>query len=548
LIRRRIVLGVLLASLFAVGWLAGRGSASGPADLYKNLDVFVEVLQRVQQSYVDVVPADKLMDGAVRGLMHQLDPYSQYLDTKAYADLQSTTQGSFGGVGLIVGIRERMPVVISPVEGGPAWTLGLRTGDILVQIDGKSTQGLALDEVADLLRGKPGTKVTVKVAREGDNDLRDVTIERQVIVTKSVPYAFVLPNDVGYLRLADFSQDAGKEVREAVAQLRARGAKRLVLDLRSNPGGLLDQAVDVSERFVPKGAMLVSTRGRMKGQDQKYYAEGDKPELGWPMVVLVDRGSASAAEIVAGALQDLDRALVVGETSFGKGLVQSLFPLRQGGAVKLTTARYYTPSGRSIHNVAHDRMLLALEDDDNGDDSAVAESLATGPLPADSGTAATYRTKAGRPVSGGGGIRPDVVVAPDSLPPLARAVELNGLAFKVANHWVTTHPGWTLEKPVDDALRAELRSALDSAKVTVTTAEMTAEQPLLDRSLRRELARRLGGDAAAARVALDGDPVLARALAVLGAARGPRDVFAVASRPSAAPPRAASPHASGARR
>src|SRR5262249_10854037 len=157
----------------------------------------------------------------------QLDPYSQYLDPKGFADLQSTTQGTFGGVGLIVGIRDRMPVVISPVEGGPAWTLGLRTGDTILQIDGKGTQGLSLDEVADQLRGKPGTRVSIKVTREGDTDVRDVTIERQVIVTKSVPYAFMLPNDVGYVRLADFSEDAGREVKDAVAQLRAKGAKRL---------------------------------------------------------------------------------------------------------------------------------------------------------------------------------------------------------------------------------------------------------------------------------------------------------------------------------
>ena len=527
--KRRILLAALLLALFGTGWWVGRGSAGASGDLYRNLDVFVEVLQRVQSSYVDVVPTDKLMTGAMRGMLRALDPYSQYMDASSYDELQSTTRGSFGGVGLIVGVRDRVPVVISAVEGGPAWTLGLHTGDAIVAIEGHSTFGLALEEVAQKLRGDPGTSVKVTVAREGEEERQDVTIQRQVIATKSVPYAFVAHGDVGYLRLADFSQDSGAEVKAAIEQLRKGGAKRLVLDLRSNPGGLLDQAVDVVERFVPGGTLVVSTRGRMKGSDQKLFAaDGGRHESAWPMVVLIDRGSASASEIVAGALQDLDRALVVGETSFGKGSVQNLFPLRSGGAIKLTTGRYYTPSGRSIHNIAHDRLLAALEDDDDSNDAAAAESLVTGLAPGDTTPRPVFKTSAGRKVYGGGGIRPDAVVLPDSLAPIARAVESRGLAFRFANRWVNTNPAWTVDRPIDEPMWKGFRAGLDSAQVKFTEPQFAVEKPVLERALRRELARRLSGDASAARVALEGDPMFTRALDVLGRARAPRDVFAAA--------------------
>lgn len=532
--KRRILLAALLVALFGAGWWVGRGSAGGASgDLYRNLDVFVEVLQRVQTSYVDVVPTDKLMTGAMKGMMRSLDAYSGYMDAAEYDELQSTTRGSFGGVGLIVGIRDRVPVVISSVEGGPAWTLGLHTGDAITAIEGHSTFGLSLEEVAQKLRGKPGTDVKVTVAREGEEERQDLTIRREVIATKSVPYAFTTAGDVGYIRLADFSQDSGDEVRAAMDQLRKQGAKRLVLDLRSNPGGLLDQAVEVVDRFVPGGTLVVSTRGRMKGSDQKLFSSTGKHEGTWPMVVLIDRGSASASEIVAGALQDLDRALVVGETSFGKGSVQNLFPLRTGGAIKLTTGRYYTPSGRSIHNIAHDRMLAALEDDDDSDDEAVAESLATSTAPGDSTPRPVFKTTGGRKVYGGGGIRPDVLVAPDSLAPIARAVESRGIAFRFANRWVNTHPGYKPGAQFDDSVWKGFRAALDSAKVPVTETQFAIEKPVLERSIRRELTRRLSGDAEAAKVALEGDPVFARALAVLGRSRVPRDVFAAALVPAA---------------
>ena len=523
MIRRHLALAGLLAALFAVGWWVGRSSATGPADLYANVDAFVEVLQKVEQSYVDPVQPKTLVDGAIKGMLHDLDPYSQFLDEQSWDNLKATTHGSFGGIGIVVTVRDNYPTVISPIEGSPAWTLGLRPGDVIAKIDGQSSAGLTVEEVATRLRGAAGTQVKISVRREGESGEQEYTVERQIIVTKAVPYAFMAEEHTGYLRLANFSENSGAEVRAAIERLRLEGATRLVLDLRAIPGGLLDQAVDVFEQLVKPNTLVVYTRGRSKGQDNRYYSSERHPQLEWPVVVLVDQGSASASEIVAGALQDLDRALVVGQSTFGKGSVQSVFPLRgRGAALKLTTAKYYTPSGRSIHKAQQPTGPPSAADDDGEDASAPS------PSPADSMPPHAYQTTAGRTVFGGGGIVPDLKVVPDSLPPLTRRVESRALSFRFANRWVNLHPGSKLDSPAESQWK-EFLAFLATEKVEYTPAEIKAERPLLERSLRRELARRLSGDPAAARVALEGDPVFEQALDILLRARTAREVFKIAA-------------------
>jgi carboxyl-terminal processing protease len=526
LIRRNIALAAIFAVLFGLGWWVGRGSATNSSDLYGNLDVFVEVLHRVEQTYVDPVEPAKLIEGALKGMLRDLDPYSQFLDTRAWDNLRATTHGSFGGIGVVVTVRDNYPTVISPVEGSPAWTLGLRSGDAIVRIDGESSAGLTVEEVASRLRGPSGSKVRISVRPEGETEEREVTIERKVIVTKSVPYAFTLPGHVGYLRLASFSESSGHEVRQTLARLREQGATRLVLDLRSNPGGLLDQAVDVAEQFLKPNTLVVFTRGRAKGQDQKLFSAEARPQLEWPVVVLVDGGSASASEIVAGSLQDLDRALVVGETTFGKGSVQNVYPLQnRTAALKLTTAKYYTPSGRSIHRSLPAQTAFA--DGEELEDEA-------GPAPAASDTSPrpAFRTASGRVVYGGGGILPDITVQQDSLPELVRQVESRGLAFRFANRWANRNPEWNPSSPLTDELRREFLAFLRAEKIDAGVASQPTERALLDRALRRELARRLAGDAGAARVALEGDRVFRRALDALSRARNAREVFASVPAPS----------------
>jgi carboxyl-terminal processing protease len=515
-IRRRIVLGTLLAVLFALGWWAGGVASRG---VYADLDLFVEVLHKVEASYVDPIEPRSLMEGAVRGMLRQLDPYSQYLDARAWANLSSMTRGSFSGIGVEISVREGYPTVIAPIEGTPAWEAGLRSGDVIVEIDGESALGLSIEDAADRLRGQPGTEVHLKVGREGEEQDQEVTLTRRIIERRAVPYAFVAEDGIGYLRLAAFSERTGEEVRDALAGLREQGARSLVLDVRVNPGGLLVQAVGVIERFVPRGTMVVFTRGRASSEDQRYYADESSPNLDWPMVVLVDGGSASASEIVAGALQDLDRALLVGGTTFGKGSVQRVFPLPdRETALKLTTSLYHMPSGRSIDHTPDGPPAGAEGEQADADPQNEPDTL-SGPA---------YRTRAGRVVYGGRGVTPDVVVEPDTLTGLLRRVESRNLAFRFANRWLNTHPQPRPDLPAPVPWN-EFLGWLREEGVEFAAAEAEAQRVPLERALRREMARRMLGDAAAARVALEGDPAWARACAALRGALVPDDVFAVLS-------------------
>ena len=537
MIPRRIAAAVLVAALFALGWWSGRDNGRG--ELYSNLDRFVEVLHKVDENYVTPVEPAPLMKGAVQGMLQTLDPYSQYLDRKDYGSLQEMTHGSFSGVGIEVGLRAHFPTVIAPIDGGPAQESGIRSGDAIVKVDGRSTADFTLDQVSNALRGPAGTHVLVTILREGEGE-RDIQLTRREIVVTSVPYAFVTTGGVGYVRIARFAEDTDTRLREALDRLRHDGAKSLVLDLRHNPGGLLDQAVDVAEHFVPSGAEIVSTRGRSATLNRRYYAHATAPETRWPMAVLVDEGSASASEIVAGALQDLDRALVVGRTSFGKGSVQNVFPLPGGqAAVKLTTALYYTPSGRSIHRRAHEAPVDPLGDDDDADEADDdADSAAVATAPRDTVARPEFHTAAGRRVLGGGGITPDVAVVPDTLGRLASEFERRNLALRFARRWKADHA--TAALPPASALWPELAPFLDAQGFHAAPDSLAAERDDFARIARREIARERGGPAAAARAALDDDPVFQRAAAALVRAKAPSEVFALAGAgdgPRAAPPR-----------
>ena len=508
-----------MVALFVLGWWVGRGGAS--SSLYSNLDLFIEVLHKVEDNYVDRVEPAKLVDGALKGMLKELDPYSQYLDASSYTNLQAVTEGKFSGIGVVVSVRDNYPTVISPIEGSPAWQAGMHAGDMIVKIDGVPSAGYTVEEAATKLRGAEGTRVRLTLRAEGEEEEREVELVRREIETKSVPYAFATPDHVGYLRLANFSEKSGAEVKTALHRLRAAGARGLILDLRSNPGGLLDQAVDVAEQFLPKGTLVVYTHGRLKAQNQRFLASETQIEKGWPMVVLIDQGSASASEIVAGALQDRDRALVIGRTSFGKGSVQSVFPLKgRSAALKLTTSLYYTPSGRSIHRSERDSLPPEEEDEEL---EPIEPPIAR--APDDTTGRPRFLTAAGRLVYGGGGITPDLMVTNDSLPPLALKIEERGLAFRFANRWVnsekTPAPG--------DRFWNGFTEWITREKLEFDSAQLERERPVIERSLRRELARRMHGDSAAVRVVLAGDRVYGRAVEILKRAQRPGDVFAAAS-------------------
>ncbi len=400
------------AAVIGLVFVGGRVRADGDR-FYSDLVRLDRIVTKISESYVEEVSSRELLDAAVEGMRGVLDPHTAYFEADDFKDLKISTDGEFGGLGIQIGIRDRILTVIAPISGTPAHRMGLRAGDRILRIDTLDTRGVTVDDAVGKLRGKPGSRVTLRIGREGVAEPLDFTITRAVIKIESVPYAGLLDDSTGYVKVTQFSRNTASDLEAALKELRAAGAKALVLDLRMNPGGLLDQAVEVSELFLGKGRTVVSTKGRVRSQNQEFRS-GREPVWTGRLAVLVNGGSASASEIVAGAIQDWDRGLVLGSTTFGKGSVQTVLPIDgRDNALKLTTAYYYTPSGRNINRPENGRRGAAMREDEE-----VAGALADSAKPdkADVVDTAVFKTKAGRPVKAAGGISPDIEVADRRFP------------------------------------------------------------------------------------------------------------------------------------
>ena len=324
---------------------------------YDSLQLFSYVLEKVRKDYVDgqKLGYQDLVYGALKGMLNTLDPHSEFMDPEKYRELQNDTQGAFGGLGIVVSMKDNFVTVIAPMDDSPGFKAGIMSGDRIVRIDGKSTEKMGLQDAVKTLRGEPGTDVRVTVFRPSVSEVKEYKLTRSIIkidMVKDIEGKKEFPlgeNKIGYIRLVQFGEQTSKELEGGIRALKKQGMQGLVLDLRWNPGGLLDQAVDVCEKFLPRGQLVVSTEGRNAAQNSSRYANGRDELNNIPMVVLVNLGSASASEIVAGCLQDRKRAIILGEKTFGKGSVQSIMPLQDGSALRLTTAKYYTPSHKVIH-------------------------------------------------------------------------------------------------------------------------------------------------------------------------------------------------------
>ncbi len=362
--KRRLIYGLVIAVLLlnlAIGahiYLSSAQAAEQKDSVYPNLELFANVLEKVRTDYVDGtnLTYHDLVYDALKGMINSLDPHSEFMDPEEYQELQSDTEGEFGGLGLMVTMKDNYVTVVTPMDDTPAFRAGILAGDRIVKINGRSAEKMALPDAVKMLRGKPDTQVTVTIQRRSSGLTKDFTLTRAKINVDMVKdindkKEFPLgPDKIGYIRITQFGDHTSDELGEALKKLKAEGMQALILDLRGNPGGLLDEAVGVCSKFLPRGQLVVTTEGRDPEQDSTRRADGRGDELkGMPMVVLVNLGSASASEIVTGCLQDLHRAVIVGEKTFGKGSVQSIFPLDDGSALKLTTAKYYTPSHRVIH-------------------------------------------------------------------------------------------------------------------------------------------------------------------------------------------------------
>jgi carboxyl-terminal processing protease len=346
--KKALVIGSLLVvlTLSLGGSVASKGTESSAT--YEQLRLFTEVLSIVQNQYVDEVPPKDLIYNAIKGTLRGLDPHSSFLDPESYKEMQVETSGSFGGLGIEITLKDDILTVVSPIEGTPAYRAGLLTGDRIIKIDGLSTKDMQLPDAVKRMRGKPGTKVTITIVREGLTEPKDIDITREQIRVHSVRTQ-ELGNGIEYLKLRQFQEQSSHDLEAALDKFAKDGMKGLVLDLRNNPGGLLTSAVEVSEKFIEDGKLVVYTEGRVRNQNMRFSAHAKKPITNLPMVILVNQGSASASEIVAGALQDYGRAMIVGTQTFGKGSVQTIIPLSDGSGLRLTTAKYFTPKGRSIH-------------------------------------------------------------------------------------------------------------------------------------------------------------------------------------------------------
>ncbi|HYO47921.1 MAG TPA: S41 family peptidase [Gemmatimonadota bacterium] len=539
MIRKRI--GTLFVVLFFLAILTGGIiyddlSASSDDDPYQAIKLLNETIHQVSDKYVDSIPSDSLYMRALNGMLLSLDPYSQLLSPKDYEDLQIHTQGNYEGLGIRIDVVDQVLTVISPIEGTPAYKAGLLPGDRIVIVDGIPTKGWSEEKAVQELRGPRGSEVILSIAREGLDELFEVTIERRPISLSAVPYAFMLKEGIGYVRFTQFSEHGRDEIREAVRKLEKEGMRSLVLDLRDNPGGLLDQAIEVTDLFLPRGAEIVATRGRMSESDRVYNARDNDDFSVHPMIVLVNRASASASEIVSGALQDHDRALLVGQSTWGKGLVQSLFPLDDGYFLKLTTARYYTPSGRSIQrdetlDIDFNELIWPDEVPDDGGPASIPGDI-TG-KPQDVPDSLVFKTDMGRTVYGGGGVMPDVVVRAGEIADVSRdllqEIFVKNAFFSFAVSYRARHPSISRDFQPDGPLVEEFRAYLRTVKeIDFTDEAFDSERDYVDDFLRYTLISQYHGEGVARQAVLSADLPLAKAVDLLSEADTLADLFRLA--------------------
>lgn len=504
-----------------------RNSRTRAQSHYENLELFGAVYEHLMRNYVDELDPEEVIERAIDAMLEDLDPHSQLLTEEIYDDLMTSTQGEFGGLGIQIVVRDGYPTVVSPIDGTPASRLGIRGGDQIVEIEGESTEGWRSSEAVKHLRGPKGSKVNIGIKRPGREKILPFTITRDIIKIESVPYAFMLDEEagVGYVRISNFARTTRSELDRKLDELESQGMKSMIIDLRFNPGGLLSAATDVSELFLDQGDLIVYTQGRLAQQNMSHYASGRSGRK-WkqrPLVVLVNGSSASASEILAGAIQDHDIGVVAGQNTFGKGSVQTVFELGPTKALKLTTAKYYTPSGRSIHRERTRDGELVVDDgleDETGAEAEIDE---------------VYTTDGGRRVFGGGGIRPDLEIEPTLLTDFAVALERDATFFHFVNEWLIDHDDPGLEFQVTDPMveeliaiaedREDLPGYFEDMELEMSRELFDENRDYLEEGIRREMVRRTHSNAEAYRVSLEQDGQVQKVIEILRENPTPADLF-----------------------
>ncbi len=501
----------LIVCCALIGGIYGRGALMAQDQIPEQYKVFAAALHAIEDNYVGEAASDRLVYGAISGMLQTLDPHSSFMDPRSYAQMRERQEGRYYGLGISIAVNDGDITVANVFEGSPAYQKGVRRGDVIAKIEGEDTKGWMSEQAVRRLRGAKGTPVNISVKRSGYDKLIELQVTRDEIHMPTVPVAFMMDSTTGYVKLTEFGENSDQELGRALKDLAGKGMKRLVLDLRANPGGALDQAIKVSNRFLPKGDMIVYTRGRVPNSGQDYRATESSEYLSIPMVTLVNRNSASASEIVSGALQDHDRSLIVGETTFGKALVQSVFRVSGNAGAAITTARYYTPSGRLIQRAwdgTFDEYLTYTlrEQDPNKAHRTEDEKL----------------TDSGRKVYSGGGVEPDrrfdgpvmgfnpsrfsrTLYARNLFASFAERFSRRGDTRIAPN---TSRRELSTDFEVDDALVAEFRKHLEQLKVRIDETAWQKEQNFIRAMLRFEIELDLFGVAPAWQNLVKHDPQL----------------------------------------
>jgi len=507
-----IALAVLLLSA-ALGGIYGpnvRATTASADDYQTAVRDFTRILDVVENNYADKVDVDKAVyQGAIPGMLRMLDPHSSFFDAKQFSLLREDQRGKYYGVGMIVAPRENHTVVMAPYAGAPAYNAGIRPGDVILKVDDKATEGLSTPEVADLLKGPKGTVVKITVSREGTPEPLVFTVTRDEIPRHSVDATFLLKPGIGYIRLSGFNETTDREIAEALKKLGASSLDGLILDMRGNPGGLLNEAVAVGDMFLDKNQLIVSHHGRTS-PNRSYYAVRGNQGMTTPLVILVNNNSASATEIVSGAVQDHDRGLVVGETTFGKGLVQTVTPLSENTGLALTTARYYTPSGRLIQRDYKSVSLYEYHYERKVPEHPTEVKL----------------TDSGRQVTGGGGITPDIVIDAPKLTKFQQVLFRSDVFFPAetgvggfTRYFLGTKPTVTRDFDVDDNVLHTFREYLGKHNVRYTEPEMADNLDWTKRKIKQEVFTSVFSMQDGFKVLLEADPQVQKAIEAVPQAR-----------------------------
>lgn len=475
-----LCIGVLAAATLLGGIESKRLRTVSDNDA-PQLNEYAELVTTAGDWSAEKTTPDKLVYASIRGMLSRLDPHTNFLDPDEFSSMEEKQRGSFYGLGISIQKRQGHITVISPIEGTPAWKMGIRAGDVITHINGEPIDDWSSDEVVRHLKGPKGTQVNITIRRAGVAEPISMTITRAEIPTNSVRYAFMIGPEVGYIHLAEFTHTSDHELVASIESLEKQGMKKLLLDLRGNPGGVLDQAVDIADIFLSRKDKVVYTRGRTPSSAQDFYTPGNGPHFSGPLVLLVNRGSASASEIVSGAIQDHDRGLIVGTTTWGKGLVQSVYPLPYGAGLALTTAKYYTPSGRWIqrdYSNFFDYINPEEENPENHD--------------ADTKEGKIFYTDAGRPVYASGGITPDEIVKYEKSSKFVLRLQAHGIFFNFAVDYLSRHRDVTRNFELGSAVKNELfdfiqAQGLESASSARAEYEKDPSRDLVDASVKTEI-------------------------------------------------------------